>query len=221
MTQTIPEEREHTKSIEEALRRPTRHWNMDGLPELLAGLWLLGLGSLVVVQQLWPSRLTTLLAAILPCVFGVGFAVFHRAIQRGLESLKERWTYPRVGYMKMREPSPAARAAAAAVSMLIAVGVAAAFIRSDRDVGWTALLPMVVALVYAVADIVAFLLLRLRRLVTYALVSLAAGVLTQAWFPGGLGVGIVVCAAGFSWVCGGALALRAILRQPRSIEAQS
>jgi hypothetical protein len=209
-------------SIDEALRQPARHWSIDGLADLFVGILLLLWGMVISAQQLWPSSFTTLLAAWVPAVTGLGLLVFYGAVTRGLRALKARWTYPRVGYVKLHEPSRARKTAAAVVGTVVAVVVAFAVVRSRQaDTFWVSLLPVWMGAIYAVGAALLWVRLGVRRFLAYALVALVSGALAQWWLAADLGVGVVMCAVGLSSVVGGALVLRELLRQPAVTEDQA
>jgi hypothetical protein len=142
-------------------------------------------------------------------ITALALAVFHGRLQRGLEALKKRWTYPRVGYVRLPAPSPKRRQAAALVGMAVAVVVAAAVTR--HGLSW---LPLLMGLTYAFAAVVVWASLGIPRLLVYALVALAAGLLAQWRFPAELGGGAVMCATGLAWVVGGAIVFVRLLQRP-------
>ena len=197
-----------THAIDEILRRPARHWSMDGIAELLAGSLILVWGMAVSAQQLWPSRVTEILAVGGPMLAAGVLALFHRGIAARLERLKARWTYPRIGYVKLPEAS-GARKTATAILGAVAAAVAAVVV-----VQRPAFLPLLTGAVYAAGAAILWARLGIRRLVAYALLALAAGAVAQWALPARLGVGFVMCAAGLSWAVGGGFVLRDLLRQP-------
>jgi len=197
-------------AIDAILRRPARHWTIDGIAELLVGSLLLLWGMAVSAQQLWPSRVTMLLASVVPVVTCVALAVFHRRIATRIQRLKIRWTYPRVGYVKVPAASRARKAAAAILGAVVGAGGAALLARRGAD--WSTLMPLLMGVAYAVGAALFWVLLGIRRLLVYALLALASGALAQCAFPARLGVGFVMCVAGLSWGVGGAIVLRGLLR---------
>jgi hypothetical protein len=221
MRKALKENNVTTDLIDEALRRPARHWSSDGLADLFVGVLLLLWGMAISAQQLWPSTLTALLAAWVPAVTGLGLVVFSATVMRGLQTLKARWAYPRVGYVKMREASRARKTAAAVVSGVVAVVVAFAVLLSRREgADWVSLMPVGMGTVYAVGAGFLWVRFRLRRFLAYALLALVSGALAQWWLPADLGVGVVLCAVGLCSAIGGAVVLRGLLRQPTVVEDQ-
>jgi hypothetical protein len=89
--------------LREIERRPLKHWNVDGLPELLMGVGWLVVGG---VFALGPSR---------GGLFWLPVVVVLVSAKWWLRKLKERVTYPRAGYVQPRTgPRKAARVAIAA-----------------------------------------------------------------------------------------------------------
>ncbi len=79
--------------LREIERRPLKHWNVDGLPELLMGLIWLATGS---AYALGPSRGAFWKVVPPVLVAGVLSAKWY------LRKVKERITYPRAGYVQPR-----------------------------------------------------------------------------------------------------------------------
>jgi hypothetical protein len=78
-------------NLNEIERRPLKHWNVDGMPELLMGLiWLLMGGSYVLGPSHGAFRGVAPLVVLAAILWAKWF----------LKKLKERITYPRVGYVR-------------------------------------------------------------------------------------------------------------------------
>jgi hypothetical protein len=77
-------------------RRPLTHWSVDGLPELVASLgWLIWGGLYLMGGTLFTGRSYRMYSSLLwPSLWGWGFGV-----NWVMGKLKERLTYPRVGYV--------------------------------------------------------------------------------------------------------------------------
>ena len=93
-------------------RRPPKYWSMDGLPQLVTGIgWVLWGGLYLIGLSLLEGRPYRLYWGIATgCVLFWGIAV-----QGAMSRLKERMTYPRVGYAQM----PLSRRIAVAVYLAL------------------------------------------------------------------------------------------------------
>ena len=90
--------------IEEAIRRPRRYWNADGIPEIAIGAFWLFWGALVLLPIAMPtlSRWRTLVSIL-------GIVLAPWLIDVAVKKSKERITYPRTGYVKLAPPSVSMR----------------------------------------------------------------------------------------------------------------
>jgi len=110
--------------LNDIARRPSRYWNLDGLPELMLGLLWMVWGSAWLFGQTLPRdwRWNTywLLVPAMLAAFVIGMNWLIR-------SLKERITFPRAGYVAWKEPdrrtSMAFGAAIVGAAMILAVVV--------------------------------------------------------------------------------------------------
>ena len=103
-------------------RRPQRYWNADGLPELTMGvLWVTWGGALGLPELLPPGDWLRWYWMFIPLVLVGGGLAATWATKR----LKERYTFPRGGYVAWPEPGPLARLAVVGIAMAVAAGVAA------------------------------------------------------------------------------------------------
>ncbi len=96
--------------------RPQRHWNADGLPELMMGiLWAIW-GVVILVPDLLPknSLLNTFKPAVFVLLMFGGFA--SNWLTR---KLKMRYSIPRTGYVKIAQPRGAAFIGAIVVGIVI------------------------------------------------------------------------------------------------------
>jgi hypothetical protein len=86
-------------SLKEIERRQWRYWNVDGVPELIASLgWLLwGVLYLIGAVMFVGRSYLAYSSAVWLTLFLWGFGV-----KWGIEKLKERITYPRVGYVQAK-----------------------------------------------------------------------------------------------------------------------
>ena len=108
----------NSEIIEDALRRPKRYWNADGIPMVAIGaFWFLWAGIILIpiaAPQLakWKSFIS---------MFGVLMApvLLDWAVKRW----KEHVTYPRTGYVQLRPPSGRTRLTLALTAAVVGVGI--------------------------------------------------------------------------------------------------
>jgi hypothetical protein len=105
-------------NLKEIEQRPKRYWTSDGLQEILMGaVWILWGTALLLPQVLQPGKwLSYYWWSVLPLLVASGYAG-----NWGIKKLKQRMTFPRTGYVRMRKPGILAMAA----TMIMAAGVAA------------------------------------------------------------------------------------------------
>ncbi|GEM_PF-3565267 len=197
-------------------RRPLKYWNVDGIPELLMGvLWIVWGGAFVFGNALPKGAAYSMYWMIIPVVLVLsGFAM-----NRVVKILKERITYPRAGWVEMREPSKAARFGAAGIAVLSAAAVAALVV-SGKEQGVEDAMTPVTALLVSLAFVVASLRQRAPHYLALAGVALALGFAFMrlrmgydglSWMFVWLGVAAVVV--------GGIRLARFVKKNPRSTEA--
>ena len=206
--------------IREALRRPARYWNCDGLPLLAMGMvWILwGSGLLVAEMAEGYWRLAVLPLTII-CL-GAAFSV-NPVIKR----IKERITEPRTGAMQLREEVHLP-AMVVAFSTSLALAALMAVIRMGMLGQLSKALPCLLGLVIGGGSVYAARRCQLRSYSTVGLLALAAGIgvtLFGPAFPASIGAFIVLY--GLASALCGALDLRSYLRahpQPAgAVETQS
>lgn len=162
-------------SLNEIERRPLKHWNVDGLPEMLMGLIWLAWGGLWLLGELLSGvgeRRTYW--TIVP----VTLILLSLAAKRMLHGVKARVTYPRVGYAEARTAGWRVAVAGLAFALLTVI-----LVLSGHRAPWAGrALPLVVSLALAVV----FVLLSFRLGVPYfrwlAVVPVATG--AYAWWAG-------------------------------------
>jgi hypothetical protein len=205
--------------VDDALLASRRHWVADGLAELLVGGLELCWGAAIAAHAVWPSRLTTVLAAYLPAALGLALLVVAPSVPALLEPIKQRLTYPRLGYVKPRQPSTGRRAIGALVGMVVGMAMAAATLS-----GWLAggqrWLPALLGAAFAAGFSVVAGRLGVDRFWAYALVAVAAGAVASLRFDRDLGVGAVLATVGLACAVGGALTVLRLLRLPKPAEEE-
>ncbi len=193
-------------NLSEIERRPLRHWNVDGLPELLMGLlWLLWGSLWLLGDALSEGSGRRTYWTIVPIVV----VLLALAAKRILRGVKARVTYPRAGYAEARTAGWRAAIAVLAVALLGAILVLSG-LQSPRA---GSAIPVVVSLSIAAIFVLLSRRLGVSYLLWLAIVPVAAG--AYSWWSG---TGTKV----FYWmflvlgaVCtaGGAVRLRRFLRE--------
>ena len=114
-----------TASIQNLTRRTYQYWYNDGLTELAAGTLILLIGLINLALALLNSSMLNTIALILQPLVLVGG---YFAINGIVKSLKERYIYPRTGYVAYRKPEGRRlhllRAMAALLGLVIAIAAA-------------------------------------------------------------------------------------------------
>jgi hypothetical protein len=86
--------------IEDALRRPKRYWNADGIPEIAIGAFWLLWGIIVLVPIAFPA-----LARARSFISIMGVLLAPAFMDFAVKRWKEKVTFPRGGYVQFRPPS--------------------------------------------------------------------------------------------------------------------
>lgn len=201
--------------IDNLMRKTKSYWYEDGLVELLAGLFFIAIGLLLLLDWRTPQD------AAYKWIFAPGFAVvtivWILVSRRVIGWLKERITYPRTGYVAYVQPARReklprvvmAGVVGAAVSLAV---VSSLFLRQD--------LVRVVPVLLGAG--VAALLVRiggeigLVRFLVMAVWSVVVG-LALAWLTSdmGLSMGLFYALLGVAALLGGVLTLGRYLRAAR------
>jgi hypothetical protein len=109
-------------NIDATMRRTRAYWYIDGLTEIAAGAVFLAIGVLFVVETalLASERASGNLSALgLPVIILAGSWVGGRAVM----AAKRRLTFPRTGYVTYPPAPRRRRGLAAAVALLVALGL--------------------------------------------------------------------------------------------------
>jgi MFS family permease len=167
--------------LHELARRPARYWTLDGLPELMHGaLWVVWGGAWLVGQAVPHDWRWTAYWLIVP----PALALSGWAVTWATRRLKQRITYPRAGYVEMREPDTRTRLGVGvfivlAAALLAAVTLRGGAARLDRT------LPAVVSVILALS----FVALAVQRRTPHHLAlagatvvfTLAIGTIATGW----------------------------------------
>jgi hypothetical protein len=198
--------------IDDMLTRPARQ-SMDGLNEMQFGVVFLLCGGILIALELWGSGLPewatwSWLALALVAVF------LTTAITR---RLRARWVHPRIGYVKWAPPIVGRPVIAFILGGVLTFLTIVALIQSSQFRSW---LPVFMGLLMAAGNFAWWIRLRIRRLLVYALLTLASGLVVGWTLPAWLGSKVVLCSVSVFYLVGGVLALRRLMRQPLASEDQ-
>jgi len=102
MTNTDPkiDSGTHAQIIEDALRRPKRYWNADGIPEIAIGAFWLMWGVIVLVPIAFPP-----LGKFRSLISILGVLLAPAFMDVAVKRWKEKVTFPRGGFVQFRPPS--------------------------------------------------------------------------------------------------------------------
>lgn len=110
-----------TTTIQNLTRRTYQYWYNDGLTELAAGVLILAIGLINLVQALLNSETLNQVALILqPLVLVGGYFALNGIVK----PLKERYVYPRTGYVAYRQPEGKRRHLLRMVAVVLAMIIA-------------------------------------------------------------------------------------------------
>ena len=196
-----------TRALDHLARAPIRHWNIDGLPEILGGSVLFLIGGVLVVRTHWPSPTSTMLAAWLPLLLTVSFLIAERLV---LPRLKMRLTYLRVGYVRPR--AVRYRGVAAFLLGAVAAGAALAWTSPGSHALERRHLPLVLAGLIALLAGYCGWKFRLPRFYASGGLAIATALVLPREWPPDLGVGAIEAVVGGALVLGGTRTLRRLLR---------
>jgi hypothetical protein len=203
------------RQLAQATQRSQRYWYEDGLAELATGVLFLLIGLLFALEAGAAASWGQGLSAIgLPLLLIGGTAVVGWLIRR----LKERFTYPRTGYVAYKRRQSAARRWWLAGSAAVVAAVAALLLaRAPFSDAW---LPALQGLIIG-----AFLLylghrLDLGRLYVLALLSALLGAAATLWVGEAIrGDALYFAGMGLVTLLSGALTLAVYLSHQRPPEA--
>ncbi len=194
------------RSIE---RRPTKYWDIDGLPELVMGaMWIVWGGAMLLGQRLprgavWNAYWTCVPAFLALSGIGVTWAI---------KQLKGRITFPRTGYVAWKGPTQAVRFTAAGTALVTAV-VLVLLVTRSRERGIDQVVAPGLGVLLSLAFVVAGVRQRAPHMLLLAGVALALGLAFGALATGWDAANWLLVGLGAAAVLIGAIRLRAFLRQ--------
>jgi peptidoglycan/LPS O-acetylase OafA/YrhL len=152
--------------------RPARSWSVDGLQELILGvLWMMWGGSWLLGQLLPKNWMWGVYWTVVPVLLAFSGFAGNWAVKR----LKERITFPRTGYVELKEPSRAVRLGTAAVAILVSGALAAMIVRSEGK-GVEHMITPVVGVILSLSFLVASVKQKAPHYLVLAGVALALGI---------------------------------------------
>ncbi len=197
------------REIERVMQRTRRYWYEDGLTEMAVGCLFLAIGLLFLTEYVLGSPLASGISAVGLPVIVVGGSWLGRYLVR---IAKERYIYPRTGYVAYRRP-PGGRSRTATVAVAVMVGslIGLLFSLAPASLAW---IPALQGLLVG-----GFLLfygyrLGLVRFYVLAICAVVAGTVTSLAGLGDLlGSSVFFAAFGLALLLSGLLTLGRYLRQ--------
>ncbi|MBI5086716.1 MAG: hypothetical protein HZB13_19235 [Acidobacteria bacterium] len=189
--------------------RPLRYWNIDGLPELMMGLvWILWGGSFILGESLPKGTARNVFWMFIPAILCLSGVASNWAVKR----LKERITYPRAGFIEMKQPGGALRLATAAVAMVSAAALAALVVRA-RAAGIQTMISPIFGVLVSLAFLVASVRMKAPHYLALAGLSLALGLAFGAFQLGWESLNYLFLALGAVCSLAGAIRLALFLKR--------
>lgn len=105
------------QAIEDALRRPKRYWNADGIPEIAIGAFWLLWAAIVLLPIAAPA-----LAKWKNLISILGVLMAPLLMDKAVKRWKERVTFPRGGYVQFRPPSGSMRLTLVVIAAVLGAG---------------------------------------------------------------------------------------------------
>lgn len=196
-------------NLSEIERRPSKYWNVDGLPELMMGLlWVVWGSSWLFGQSLQRGTLWNMYWLFTPALLALSGVASVWATKK----LKARITFPRAGYMEWKEPTRGQRLATAAVAMIAAALLAALIIRA-RVHGVEQVAPLAFGVLLSLALVVASLSQRAPHMLALAGVALALGLAFASLNMGWESTNWILIGLGIATAIGGAIRLNIFLKR--------
>ncbi len=198
--------------IDDMLKRPARQ-SLDGLNEIQFGVVFLLWGGVSIALDLWGAGVPdwarwSWLVLILAAVF---------LSQTITGRLRARWVHPRIGYVKWVPPMVGKPVIALILGGAVTFLTIVALTRSSQ---FRSSLPVFIGVAIAAGNFAWWMRLRVRRLLVYALLTLASGLVIGWRLPAWLGMNLVMCMVSVFYLVGGLLALQRLMRQPVATEDQ-
>ena len=205
-------------SLKQAEKRAHQHWYQDGLGEMVVGIYFFLLALLFYIEYF--TQGANISAIGLPIITLGGVFAISPIVRR----LKARFTYPRTGFVKHKEPSTRLRLLILVISLAVGGAIGTLVARqpwadfaidsSQPEDAWLVWLPLAQAAVLAI--LFSFMAHRFGvvRYYVVAAVSVLAGVVIVAARLGDvLGTAVYLTVMFLALVTSGLATLRHYLRQ--------
>ncbi len=187
--------------LNEVERRSKRYWMVDGIPEIVMGvIWIIwGVGLLVQDALPRDSRVANAYSWLILLIMCVPAS----AAKWVMEKLKNKYTFPRGGYMQFRGPKPSQRILNAVLGGLIAAAFIVVIAFSMRHKSIADLAAPGIGVLMACVLLIASKLHGMTHWVWLSLISLVLGAalyplklgwMALPWFF--IGIGVSFTAAG-------------------------
>ena len=206
----------------EARLRAQRYWYRDGLSEMVVGFVSLLQGGWILFNHLVNSKSSWYVPGALICLLLI--AAFP--VARIKAALRERFTYPRTGYV---EDDESVRKRRIRVGMALGILVAVAGTLALRYAGargwdpdrWIQWLPAVAGLTVGAVSVYVWVRQGLPRYLVVGLFSTILGIAVSNEYPLKLAMAIWLAGNGCAWLCSGGVALWNFVRSTSPSAAET
>jgi|SRR5271166_2414728 len=197
--------------IVEARGRIERYSQLDGLMEIDAGIGQLLIGGWLILTT--SSNSSAMWYKPIALIYALVFCAFALFQQRVVRAIRERITYPRIGYVSPGETGRKRGIVIAAICALLPfVAGVLAFRFAGRPTGWDLLhwlqwAPAVFGLTFGTASIFFGVRLRLPRFLLIGILAISLGVAVSFAYPLRLGTAIYFAGVGSALLLSGGMTL--------------
>jgi hypothetical protein len=203
-----------TQSLIDNMRKRPARQSMDGLNEIQFGVVFLLWGGIGIALELWGPGVPEW-ARWSGLALPLATAFVTKAI---IQKLRARWVVPRIGYVKWAPPILGRPVIAMILGGILTFFTIVALTRSSQ---FRSSLPVIMGLLFAAGNFAWWTWLRIRRLLVYAVLALASGLAVGWILPSWLGYHAFMSFVSVSYLVGGLLAVRHLMREPLAAEDPS